>query len=70
MWLSQFVNGLVLPVVLVIMVILVNDRRIMGEYVNRPLENILTVGCIVVVSLLSLALAAGTILERLRPATG
>ena len=67
MWLSQLVNGIVLPVVLVIMVILVNDRRIMGEHVNRPIGNVLTIACIVVVSLLSLALAATTIWSWIFP---
>jgi NRAMP (natural resistance-associated macrophage protein)-like metal ion transporter len=61
MWFSQLVNGIVLPVVLVIMVILVNDRRIMGEYVNKPLGNVLTVLTIVAVSALSLALAGTSI---------
>jgi Mn2+/Fe2+ NRAMP family transporter len=65
MWISQFINGMVLPIVLVFMIILINDRRIMGEYRNSALSNVLSVICILLVSLLSLALVASSILERL-----
>src|SRR6266852_8310685 len=37
--LSQVVNGLVLPFVLVFMLLLVNNKGIMGEYVNSRLYN-------------------------------
>src|SRR5712664_3403791 len=37
--LSQVVNGLVLPFVLVFMLLLVNNKEIMGEYVNSRLYN-------------------------------
>ncbi len=37
--LSQVVNGLVLPFVLVFMLLLVNNKEIMGEFVNSPLYN-------------------------------
>jgi len=37
--LSQVVNGLVLPFVLVFMLLLVNNKGIMGEYVNTGLYN-------------------------------
>ena len=37
--LSQVVNGLVLPFVLVFMLLLVNNQGIMGEYVNTGLYN-------------------------------
>jgi len=37
--LSQDVNGLILPAILVYMLVLVNDRRLMGRYVNRRLAN-------------------------------
>ena len=38
--LSQVVNGLVLPFVLVFMLLLVNNKEIMGEYVNSRLYNV------------------------------
>ena len=37
--LSQDVNGLILPAILVFMFILVNDRRVMGKYVNGRFAN-------------------------------
>src|ERR1700687_3156712 len=38
--LSQVVNGLVLPFVLVFMLLLVNNQQLMGEYVNSRLYNV------------------------------
>lgn len=38
---SQVINGILLPVVLVCMIMLVNKKEIMGEYVNKPLNNII-----------------------------
>jgi len=38
---SQVLNGLLLPVVLICMILLVNKKEIMGEYVNKPLNNII-----------------------------
>jgi Mn2+/Fe2+ NRAMP family transporter len=42
MFLSQTINGILLPIVLVIMLRLVNDRELMGEYVNSKRMNIVT----------------------------
>jgi Mn2+/Fe2+ NRAMP family transporter len=38
--LSQVINGLVLPFVLVFMLLLVNNKEVMGEYVNSRLYNV------------------------------
>lgn len=38
---SQVINALLLPVVLICMIILVNDKKIMGKHVNKPLTNII-----------------------------
>ncbi len=56
--LSQDVNGLVLPVILVYMMVLVNDRRVMGRYVNGPFANAisgLTVAVLIVLTALLLS---------------
>ena len=37
--LSQVVNGVVLPFVLIFMLLLINKKELMGEYVNKPLFN-------------------------------
>jgi Mn2+/Fe2+ NRAMP family transporter len=48
---SQYLQGLLLPIVLVFMVLLVNDGRIMGRHRNGPIANVLAwtaVGLVVV----------------------
>jgi Mn2+/Fe2+ NRAMP family transporter len=42
MFYSQVINGTLLPFVLIAMLILVNDRRIMGKYVNGPVMNFIS----------------------------
>lgn len=42
MFFSQTINGILLPIVLVIMLKLVNNRDIMGEYVNSKRMNVIT----------------------------
>ncbi len=54
---SQVINGLLLPVFLLCMILLVNNKKIMGEYVNKPFNNIVgwsTVAALVILSLLLL----------------
>jgi Mn2+/Fe2+ NRAMP family transporter len=54
MVLSQVVNGMVLPFVLVFMLLLTNDRELMGEHVNSRALNIvawLTVGVMVALTI-------------------
>jgi Mn2+/Fe2+ NRAMP family transporter len=41
MFISQVINGVVLPVILVFMLILINNKRIMGEHTNGKGFNIL-----------------------------
>ncbi len=52
---SQVLNGILLPVVLICMIILVNNKRIMGVHVNKPVINI--IGWITVVILIGLSVA-------------
>ncbi|HNY30576.1 MAG TPA: Nramp family divalent metal transporter [Fibrobacteria bacterium] len=52
--LSQVINGLLLPVILVCMMLLVNDPEIMGKHVNGRVSNVVgwtTVGTLAVLSL-------------------
>jgi len=54
MYYSQVINGVLLPFILIFMLILINDRRIMGSYVNGKFMNVitwLTVGIMIVLSL-------------------
>jgi len=50
---SQVVNGILLPVVLVCMILLVNNKKIMGKHVNKPTNNI--IGWVTVVILIALS---------------
>jgi Mn2+/Fe2+ NRAMP family transporter len=38
---SQVLNGILLPVVLICMIILVNNKKIMGVHINKPLTNVI-----------------------------
>jgi len=49
MYISQVVNGAVLPFVLIFMLRLVNDKRLMGEYVNGPAFNIIAWATVAIV---------------------
>ncbi len=51
---SQRINGILLPVVLICMMLLVNNRDVMGEHVNKRLGNI--VGWTTIVILIGLSL--------------
>jgi NRAMP (natural resistance-associated macrophage protein)-like metal ion transporter len=54
MYLSQVLNGLVLPIILFFMVRLINDRSVMGGMVNGRLSNVLTLGAAFILSGLSI----------------
>lgn len=53
---SQVINGILLPVVLVCMMLLVNKKKIMGQYVNKPVNNIIGWGATVILIGLSITL--------------
>jgi Mn2+/Fe2+ NRAMP family transporter len=53
---SQIINGILLPVVLVCMILLVNNKKIMGKHVNKPITNVIGWATVVVLVGLSLGL--------------
>jgi Mn2+/Fe2+ NRAMP family transporter len=55
--LSQVLNGVLLPVILVFILILVNRKDLMGEWVNSKLYNAIAYTTVIVLTVLSLALA-------------
>ena len=59
--LSQVINGVLLPVVLIFMVILINKRDLMQEWVNSRWYNVIAWTTVVVMIGLTLALAGITI---------
>ncbi|MGA2425494.1 MAG: Nramp family divalent metal transporter [Terriglobales bacterium] len=63
---SQVVNGAVLPFVLIFMLLLINKKELMGEYVNKPTFNIIAWATTVIMVVLTALLVYG----QLRGGTG
>ncbi len=59
---SQVINGVLLPFLLIFMMLLINDRRLMGEHVNGRVYNAISWATIVVVLGLSVVLIVMTVL--------
>ena len=55
MYISQIVNGIVLPAVLIFMIVLINNKKLMGEYKNSKAYNILSWIVIAVLIVLTIA---------------
>jgi Mn2+/Fe2+ NRAMP family transporter len=58
---SQYLQGLLLPIVLVFMVLLVNDKSLMGKHANGRIANVIawvSVGLVILLDLVLLAVAA------------
>lgn len=62
LYLSQVANGLLLPFVLILMLLIINDKRVMGEYVNSRLFNLISLATVVIVMGLSLGLVVTSLL--------
>ena len=61
MYVSQVINGVVLPFVLILMLLLVNNKRLMGEYVNGPAFNAVAWITVAVLILLTALMTVDTI---------
>jgi Mn2+/Fe2+ NRAMP family transporter len=61
---SQVLNGILLPVVLICMILLVNNKKIMGVYVNKPITNIIGWATIVILIGLSSTLLILPLLNK------
>jgi len=59
--LSQVVNGAVLPFVLVFMLLLIDKKELMGEYVNKPVFNVIAWATTVIMIILTALLLWGTL---------
>lgn len=55
-YISQVINGIVLPAILIFMLILINNKKLMGEYVNKGLYNLISWLIVIILIILSLAL--------------
>jgi Mn2+/Fe2+ NRAMP family transporter len=50
---SQVINGMLIPVILVFMLLLINNQRLMGEYTNSRIFNLIAWGTIGIVTLMT-----------------
>jgi NRAMP (natural resistance-associated macrophage protein)-like metal ion transporter len=64
MFYSQVINGALLPVVLIFMLLLINDRKIMGQYTNGPIMNIVSWLTVAILCALSLTMIAFTLFTK------
>jgi NRAMP (natural resistance-associated macrophage protein)-like metal ion transporter len=56
LYLSQVANGILLPFVLIFMLVIINDKMIMGEYVNSRLFNFIAWATVIIMIALSITL--------------
>ncbi|MBI5460197.1 Nramp family divalent metal transporter [Methanobacterium sp.] len=63
LYLSQVANGILLPFVLILMLLIINDKKIMGEHVNTKLFNVIAVATVIIVMGLSIGLLVTTFLR-------
>jgi Mn2+/Fe2+ NRAMP family transporter len=64
MYVSQVINGILLPIVLAFMLVLVNDKSIMGEHTNSWLHNAVCIALSVIVAGLAVGSAVMIVLGR------
>ncbi|MCJ7620103.1 MAG: divalent metal cation transporter, partial [Anaerolineae bacterium] len=58
---SQTLNGVLLPIILIVMLRLVNDRRVMGRFTNGRVSNILSYGIVIALVALTVILLITTV---------
>lgn len=63
--LPNVVGGMLLPVILILMLIICNDRRVMGRYANGPIRNIVAWTTTIVMSVLTLLIILSTLFPAL-----
>jgi Mn2+/Fe2+ NRAMP family transporter len=56
MWLSQSVNAILLPVLLVLVLLLANNTDLMGAHANKRIQNVFALGLTGMITLITLAL--------------
>lgn len=62
---TQVINGVLLPVVLVCMMMMVNNKDIMGEHVNKGIGNIIGWGTIIVLIILTVILTGTSLAQSI-----
>ncbi|MGE5529967.1 MAG: Nramp family divalent metal transporter, partial [Patescibacteria group bacterium] len=61
---SQFLNGLLVPIIMVFMLRLVNNRRLMGEHVNGPIYNTIAWITVAAINLLTVLMLVSTFVAK------
>lgn len=61
---TQEIAGILSPVILTFMTILVNDKRIMGKYINTKMQNIVSITTVVFIITLSLILLVSPLISK------
>ena len=62
---TQVVNGVLLPVILIAVLKLINDRELMGQYVNGPIYNVAAGLTTIIVSALSILVVLSSLFPNL-----
>ncbi len=62
---SQVLNGVLLPIVLVLMLLLINNKRLMGSWTNGPVFNLIAWATVIIVGALTLVSTAQIIFPSL-----
>ena len=60
--LAYDVNGILLPIILILMLRLANNRRLMGQYVNGRLANVFAYGAALVLIVLTILLVVSSLM--------
>ncbi len=63
MWLSQSLNAVLLPVLLVLVLRMANNRRVMGDWTNSRVQNVLTWSLTALIGVATVALLLSTFLQ-------
>lgn len=62
MVLSQDVNGILLPFILIFVMKIINNKKLMGEYTNKPIGNIIAWATIIGIIAVTVVLVASSVL--------
>jgi len=62
---SQVLNGVLLPVVLVLMLLLINNKRLMGSWTNGPAFNVIAWATVAIVAVLTVVSTIQTIFPQI-----
>ncbi len=56
MWMTQAVNAILLPIILVLLLKLSNSKEIMGEYTNKKFQNYFALGLTILITVITILL--------------